>query len=41
MDNHCMRYFAPEMEMLPIEVEQGFALSNMEPIEEEKPEQYW
>lgn len=33
-------YLAPEVEVLDIEVEQGFALSNLEnPVE--KPEQNW
>ena len=35
-----LRYLAPEYEVLNIEVEQGFALSNLEdPVE--KPEQSW
>lgn len=34
-------YLAPEIEVVTIEVEQGFSLSNMEPIGPEKPEQEW
>ena len=35
-----LQYLAPEFEVLNIEVEQGFALSNLEdPVE--KPEQSW
>lgn len=36
-----MGYLAPEIEMNEICVEQGFALSNMEPIGPEKSEQEW
>lgn len=34
-------YLAPECEVITIEVEQGFAISNMEQIEKENPEQNW
>lgn len=34
-------YLAPEIEVNEIKVEQGFALSNMEPIDPDKPEQEW
>lgn len=34
-------YLAPEFDVLQIEVEQGFAISNMEQIGGEKPEQEW
>ena len=36
-----MGYLVPEIEMNEICVEQGFALSNMEPIGPEKSEQEW
>ena len=41
MSKKCIDYFAPTIELHTIEVEQGFALSNMESIETEHPEQYW
>ena len=34
-------YLSPEVEVSEIKVEQGFALSNMEPIDPDKPEQEW
>ena len=34
-------YLSPEVEVREIEVEQGFILSNMEPIDPDKPEQEW
>ena len=35
-----LQYLAPEFEVLDVEIEQGFALSNLEdPVE--KPEQSW
>ena len=35
-----LQYLAPELEALDVEIEQGFALSNLEdPVE--KPEQSW
>ena len=34
-------YLSPEVEVSEIEVEQGFVLSNMEPIFPDKPEQEW
>ncbi len=34
-------YLAPEIEVQVIKVEQGFALSNMEPIGPENNEQEW
>ena len=40
MQTKQLQYLAPELEVLNIEVEQGFALSNLEdPVE--KPEQSW
>ena len=39
--NHQWGYLAPEIEVLQIEVEQGFVISNMESIDSEKPEQEW
>ena len=41
MSKNCINYFVPKIEVHTIKVEQGFALSNMEPIEMEKPEQNW
>lgn len=38
--NKQEEYLAPEFEVVEIEVEQGFALSNLE-NPEEKPEQGW
>lgn len=35
-----LQYLAPEFEVLDIEIEQGFALSNLEDPEE-NPEQDW
>lgn len=34
-------YVAPDIEQLVVDIEQGFQLSNMESIGEEKPEQDW
>ena len=34
-------YLTPEIEVAEIKVEQGFSISNMEPINPEKPEQDW
>lgn len=34
-------YLSPEVVVSEIEVEQGFVLSNMEPIDHDKPEQEW
>ena len=34
-------YLAPEMEMVDVEIEAGFALSNLENIGGENPEQDW
>lgn len=39
--NQLWGYLAPEVEVLQIEVEQGFEGSNMESIGDEKPEQEW
>lgn len=41
MSEKCIDYFAPKIEVHTIEVEQGFAHSNMESIETEHPEQNW
>lgn len=41
MSKICIDYFAPKIEVQTFEVERGFALSNMESIETEHPEQYW
>ena len=41
MSKICIDYFAPKIEVHTIKVERGFALSNMESIETEHPEQYW
>lgn len=38
--NNCEEYFAPEFEVLEIEVEQGFAGSNLEDPKV-NPEQEW
>lgn len=34
-------YLTPQIEVWEIETERGFAISNMEPINHEKPEQDW
>lgn len=34
-------YLAPEIEVAEVAVEAGFALSNLENIDGENPEQYW
>ncbi len=34
-------YQKPDVEMVWVSCEQGFSLSNMEPIEGENPPQYW
>ncbi len=34
-------YLAPKLEVHVTEVEYGFSISNMESIEDEKPEQDW
>lgn len=34
-------YLAPELNFIEISVEQGFSLSSMEQIENEKPDQEW
>lgn len=41
MSKNCIDYFTPKIEVHTIEVEHGFALSNMESIETEHPEQDW
>ena len=41
MSKICIDYFTPKIEVHTIAVEHGFALSNMESIETEHPEQYW
>ena len=42
MDKNTLRcYLAPEIEVNYVEVEQGFTISNMEPIAPEKSEQEW
>lgn len=41
MSKICIDYFTPKIEVHTIAVEHGFALSNMESIEAEHPEQYW
>ena len=41
MSKNCINYFAPKIELLAIDVEHGFALSNMESIGNENPEQEW
>lgn len=39
--NEQGKYLIPKIEMEVIKVEQGFSISNMEPINPEKPEQDW
>ena len=39
--NEQMCYLTPEIEVNYVEVEQGFTISNMEPIAPEKSEQEW
>ena len=39
--NEQGEYLSPKIEMRVIKVEKGFALSNMEPIDPDKPEQKW
>lgn len=41
MSEKCIDYFVPKIEVQTFEIERGFALSNMESIENEYPEQNW
>lgn len=34
-------YFAPDIEVLYLSVEQGFLISNLEDIDDENPDQEW
>ena len=39
--NEQWSYLPPQIEVKEIQIEQGFAISNMEPIGPEKSEQEW
>lgn len=40
-ENSLQCYFTPEIEVNEIQVEKGFTISNMEPIESEKESVKW
>ena len=39
--DYIHEYTSPKLEVIEVEIEQGFSISNMESIEDDKPEQDW